>query len=385
MAIKPKDVLDMLKATVAEWIGDNATSLAAALAYYTVFSIAPLLIILIAVLELFWRGQSTTAQEEILYQVGNLVGTEGERAIEGILRRMQASESSGGVAAVVGIGTLLFGATAAFAQLQNSLNKIWEVEPAGGIKNLVLARVLSFGLILTVGFLLLVSLVVTALLATLNTFVTDLAPGLEVLFQLLNQVVAFGIVTLLFALIYRYLPDARTAWKDVFVGGAITALLFTIGKYLIGLYLAESSAASAYGAAGSFVILLLWIYYSSMVLFFGAEFTQVYARRYGQGIRPAKGAVRTEQGAAEDAEAGRTSEGGGATSAGAGRTSEEASRTSGQVEGTSEAPRRTSGEVGRTSAVAYPPMPARTSGPTSKLRWVAPAVLAFLAGRFLSR
>ena len=356
MAIKPKEILDMLKATAAEWVGDGATSLAAALAYYTVFSIAPLLIILIAVLELFWQGQSTSAQDEILYQIGNLVGPEGESAIEGILERMQASEASGGVAAVVGVATLLFGATAAFAQLQTSLNKIWEVEPAGGIKNVILARVLSFGLILTVGFLLLASLVVTALLAVLNNFVTDLAPGLEVLFQLLNQVVAFGIVTLLFALIYRYLPDARVAWKDAFIGAAITALLFTIGKYLIGLYLAESSAASAYGAAGSFVILLLWIYYSSMVLFFGAEFTQVYARRHGQGIRPAKGAVRTEQGAAEDV-----------------------ARASG------EAPEAATSEPAPVTKAVPARLPLPAPQRTSKLRWIAPAVLAFFAGRFLSR
>ena len=354
MAIKPKDALDMLKATAAEWVGDGATSLAAALAYYTVFSIAPLLIILIAVLEIFWRGQSTSAQDEILYQIGNLVGPEGESAIEGILQRMQASEASGGVAAVIGVATLLFGATAAFVQLQNSLNKIWEVEPAGGIKNLILSRVLSFGLILTVGFLLLVSLIVTALLAALNTFMTGLTPGLAVLFQLLNQVVGFGIVTLLFALIYRYLPDARVAWKDVWIGAAITALLFTIGKYLIGLYLGESSAASAYGAAGSFVILLLWIYYSSLVLFFGAEFTQVYARRHGSGIQPAKGAVRTKRGATEEA-----------TRPSGGTTSE-----------TSQTPATTSATASR---------PLSEARQTSKLRWIAPAVLAFFAGRFLSR
>ena len=369
MAIKPKEALDMLKATAAEWVGDNATSLAAALAYYTAFSIAPLLIIIIAVLEIFWQGQSTSAQDEILYQIRGLVGPEGESAIEGILTNMQNSEASGGVAAVIGVATLLFGATAAFVQLQNSLNTIWEVKPAGGIKNLILSRILSFGLILTVGFLLLASLVVTALLAALNNFVTDLAPALEVVFQVINQVVAFGVVTLLFALIYRYLPDARVEWRDVWIGAAITALLFTLGKFLIGLYLAESSAASAYGAAGSFVILLLWIYYSSMVLFFGAEFTQVYARRHGSGIQPAKGAVRTEQGEAEEAK----------------RKADPTSVTE-TTTPDPEPPRRTSEDAStpaRTQASAL----ARLSSPrqTSKLRWIAPAVLAFIAGRFLSR
>ena len=369
MAIKPKEILNMLKATAAEWVGDNATSLAAALAYYTVFSIAPLLIILIAVLEIFWQGQSVSAQDEILNQVRDLVGAEGAGAIEGILENMQESGSGGGLAAVIGVATLLFGATAAFAQLQNALNKIWEVQPAGGVKNFLVTRVLSFGLILTVGFLLLASLVVTALLAALNNFVTDLAPGLEVVFQLANQVIGFGVVTLLFALIYRYLPDARIAWKDAFVGAAVTALLFTLGKFLIGLYLGESSAASAYGAAGSFVILLLWVYYSSMVLFFGAEFAQVYARRHGSGIQPAKGAVRTEQGEAEEAQ----------RQSGEGLSAEEPTIPDPSP------PRRTpeAPPPSRTQASAL----ARTSSPrqTSRLRWIAPAVLAFIAGRFLSR
>ena len=371
MAIKPKEVLDMLKATAAEWVSDGATSLAAALAYYTVFSIAPLLIILIAVLEIFWQGQSVSAQDEILNQMRDLVGPEGASVIKDILTNMQESGASGGVAAVIGVGTLLFGATAAFAQLQNALNKIWEVEPAGGLKNFIVTRMLSFGLILTVGFLLLASLVITALLAALNNFVTGLAPGLEVLFQLANQVIAFGVVVLLFALIYRYLPDARIAWKDAFVGGAVTALLFTLGKFLIGLYLGESSAASAYGAAGSFVILLLWVYYSSMVLFFGAEFAQVYARRHGSGIQPAKGAVRTEQGEAEEAQ----------------RKSDPTSVTKTTMLAP-EPPRRTSGDAStpaRTQASALARPSLKEAKQTSKLRWIAPALLAFLAGRFLSR
>lgn len=367
MALKPKEILDMLKATVAEWTSDNATRLAAALAYYTVFSIAPLLIIVIAVLELFWQGQSTTAQEEILYQVRNLVGPEGRDFIEGVLNRMEASGTGGGVAAVIGVATLLFGATAAFAQLQGALNTIWEVQPVGGIKNILLSRVLSFGLILTVGFLLLASLVLTALLSAINDEIATLigiAPGMDVLFQLLNTVVGFGIVTLLFALIYRYLPDARVAWRDVWIGAAITALLFTLGKYLIGLYLAQSSAASAYGAAGSLVILLLWVYYSSMVLFFGAEFTQVYARRHGSGIQPAKNAVRTERGVREEAE--RTS--------GQALPDEPASRTSGKA---------TSGTAPAPALPSAPPH--RTSPQTSRLGWIAPAVVAFLVGRLWRR
>lgn len=286
----------LLKDAALDWIDDQAPRLSAALAYYTIFSLAPLLIVVLAIVSAVWGDQSGTVQQQFMGEVAGLVGRDGADMIETMLDN--ASRPGGGstLAAILGVAALLFGATGVFGQLQSALNQIWEVEPAPGrgLAGFVRTRLLSFGMILGVGFLLLVSLVVSALLSALDTFLTDLAPATHTLVYVLNLVVSLAIITGLFALIYRVLPDVKIAWRDVFVGAFVTALLFVLGKFAIGLYLGNSAAASTYGAAGSLVILLLWIYYSSMILFFGAEVTQIWARRYGTRIEPDEGAILRE-------------------------------------------------------------------------------------------
>ncbi len=285
--------LPLLKEAVSEWMDDKALSLSAALAYYTIFSLAPLLIIVVAIVGFFWGGQSGGVRQEILSQIAGVVGQDSASFVGEILDNARRPGSGGIFATVIGVVTLLVASTAAFAQLQDSLNTIWEVKvnPDYGIKGLIRARVLSLGLILTIGFLLLVSLVLTVAISSISAFVGG-GGSLEPLWQVVNTVVSLGVITLLFAMIYRYLPDVKITWHDTWVGAAITALLFVLGKLGIGLYLGSSSMGSTYGAAGSFVVLLVWIYYSSAILFLGAEITQVFARRYGSGIRPSEHAVR---------------------------------------------------------------------------------------------
>lgn len=292
-AITPKTSISLLKETFNEWSEDNAPRLGAALAYYTIFSLAPLLVIVIAVTGLVWGNQSGEVRAEVTAQIEALMGAGGADMVRTVLDNMGREESKGVLASVLGVAALIFGATTLFAQLKNSLNDIWGVrpDPERGWLNMVTARVMSFGLILTVGFLLLVSLVISAVLSALGDLVTGLAPGTEFLLRAIGLLVSFGLVTLLFAMIYHYLPDAKVTWRDTWIGAAITALLFTIGKFALGVYLAGSAAESTYGAAGSLVLLLLWVYYSAQILFFGAEFTKVYARRYGSGVQPSKRGV----------------------------------------------------------------------------------------------
>jgi membrane protein len=294
MSLKP--ALSLVKESFKEWQDDEALQLGAALAYYTIFSIAPLLLIVIAVAGFVWGREAV--QGQIVGQIDQLVGRDGALMIqEMIAKAAMQGKDSGVLATVLAAVTALFGATGVFAQLQSSLNHIWNVEakPGRGVMGFIKTRVASFGMILGIGFLLLVSLVVSAGLAAVNTYMTGLMPGAEVLFTILSFVVSFALVTLLFAMIYRFLPDVKIAWRDVWVGAAITSLLFTIGKTLIGLYLGHGSAASVFGAAGSLVIVLLWIYYSTQILFFGAELTQVYARRYGSQIEPDEDAVKVRE------------------------------------------------------------------------------------------
>jgi membrane protein len=294
MSLKP--ALGMLKESFKEWKEDDALQLGAALAYYTIFSIAPLLLIVIAVAGLVWGREA--AEGQIYRQFDNLVGAQGAAALQTMVgNAARQGDKTGILATVVAAVTALFGATGVFAQLQSALNRIWNVEPKPdrGILSFVMTRVISFGMILGIGFLLLVSLVVSAGLAAVNSYMSGLIPGAESVFQVIHFVIAFGVVTLLFAMIYRFLPDVKIAWRDVWIGAAITALLFTIGKFAIGLYLGHSSAASVFGAAGSLVVVLLWIYYSTQILFFGAELTQVYARRYGSNIVPDEHAVRVRE------------------------------------------------------------------------------------------
>jgi membrane protein len=290
-----KDGFRLLKNTVTEWSADNVPLLAAALAYYTVFSLAPLLVIAIAIAGAIFGEEA--ARGEIITQIQGLVGTQGAEAIQTMLQNANKPESGGAIATTISIIILLFGASGVFGQLQTALNTIWEVKPkpGQGVGSFLQARFLSFAMVLVMGFLLLVSLVLSAILAGVSGFFGNLLPGFFIVAKLLNFVISFGIVTLLFASIYKFLPDVDVRWKDLWIGAVVTALLFNIGKSLIGLYLGNSSVSSTYGAAGSIIVILVWVFYSAQILLFGAEFTQVYAKYRGTPIKPSKHAVRISQ------------------------------------------------------------------------------------------
>lgn len=288
----PNNLLDLLKETFWEWLDDDPFRLGAALAYYTVFSLAPLLIILVAAVGFVWGQQSGVVQARILAEVQSVMGESGAELVKTMLEGTSRPGSGNALATSVGIAALLFGATTVFAQLQASLNTIWEVEGPSGVRSLLMSRLLSFGVILLVGFLLVVLLLVSALLPLMNNVLTEITPGAQTLIRVAELVISFGVLTLLFGMIYKFLPDVRIEWHDVWMGAAVTALLFTLGKYAFGLYLGRASPGSAYGAAGSMAILLVWVYYSSIIIFFGAELTQVYARRRGSHIQPARYAGR---------------------------------------------------------------------------------------------
>jgi membrane protein len=282
LAVSWRTTRRLLQDTFKEWNQDNAPQMAAALAYYTVFSIAPLLIVAIAIAGFIFGEQA--ARGEIVNQIKGLVGESGAEVIQTMLQNAhQPGLESGLIASLISIAFLIFGASGMFVQLQASLNAIWNVAPDTGnqVKQFVRKRALSFLVVLSIGFLLLVSLVVSALLAGLNHFANSLLPGFDGVWQIFNFVLAFGVTTLLFALIFKYLPDIEITWRDVWMGAAITSLLFSIGKLLIGLYLGNGTFGSTYGAASSLVVLLAWVYFSVQILFFGAEFTQIYTRRYG--------------------------------------------------------------------------------------------------------
>jgi membrane protein len=290
--IRSSTTWGLLQETITRWQEDKASRLAAALSYYTIFSLPPLLLIIIAVAG-FFLGRSAVRQQ-IVGQISSVMGDQGAQAIQVMLDNAGWSQGAGILATVIGVVTLLMGATGAFVQLQDALDTIWDVapRPGGPILSTVKDRLLSFSMVLVIAFLLLVSLLVSAALSALGSYLQSMLPETLWLARLLSFVLSFGLITLLFALIYKYLPDAEIAWGDVWPGAAVTALLFVIGKFVLGLYLGSSSAASAYGVAGSLVLILLWIYYSSQILFLGAEFTQVYARRLGSRIVPAEDAVR---------------------------------------------------------------------------------------------
>ncbi|MBC7944518.1 MAG: YihY/virulence factor BrkB family protein [Burkholderiales bacterium] len=276
-----KTAWSLVKESISAWIDDYAPSMGAALAYYTLFSIAPLLIIVIAVAGFFLGTEA--AQGEILGQIRGLIGDEGAIAIQGLLK--SASEPKQGlIAGALGVLTLIIGATGAFAELQSDLDRIWRsptTKTESGVWQMLRKRMLSFGMVLAIAFLLLVSLVVSAGLAAFGAWSKALSPSLGVLLTAANIGVSFAIITGLFALMYKMLPKTNIEWRDVWVGAAVTALLFTIGKYLIGLYLGKAGVGSAFGAAGSLVVLIVWVYYSAQIFLLGAEFTWVYAHQHG--------------------------------------------------------------------------------------------------------
>jgi membrane protein len=281
MKFHPKAALDIVKESFKEFGEDKAPRLGAALAYYTIFSIAPLLLITITIVGMVFHKEA--AQGLIDDQLAHLIGKQGGEAIQSMVKGAGDKKNTGIVASIVGFVILLFGASGVFVQLKDALNTIWDVpekKQASGVMGFIKTRFLSFGLVLAVGFLLLVSLVISTVLSGVGKFLSGMAFLAPVL-GILNFTISFAVITALFALIFKYLPDIKLTWKDVFLGAAITSLLFTIGKSLIGLYLGKSSVTSAYGAAGSLVVLLIWIYYSAQILFFGAELTQVYTRHHG--------------------------------------------------------------------------------------------------------
>lgn len=285
-----KSIWRLLKETWQEWQDDNASRLAASLAYYTIFSLSPLLIIVISIAGAIFGEEA--ARGEIVGQIQGLVGNEGAQVIETAIQNANQPDVSS-IASTISIIVLIFSASGVFAQLQEALNVIWEVKakPKQGIWGFIRKRTLSFSVVLGIGFLLLVSLVISAVLSALNNYLSGLIPGIDLIWIIVNFLLSFAITTFLFALIYKFLPDVKISWSDVGIGAIITSLLFSIGKYILGAYLGGGSFGSTYGAAGSLVIILAWVYYSTQILFFGAEFTQVYARKYGSRIIPDRHAV----------------------------------------------------------------------------------------------
>lgn len=261
----------------------------AALAFYTLFAIAPLFVIVLAIAGV-WFGEEA-ARRELFGQVSGLVGSEGGEAIQSLVSAAHKPKT-GFWATVIAVVTLFVGATGVFVQLQDALNSLWGVRRVAGrgLRNFIKDRLLSFALVVGIGFLLLVSLVLSACLAALGKFMAGLVPAQAAVWQGINFVISFGVITLLFAMIFKVLPDVKIAWRDVWMGALLTAVLFNLGKLLLGLYLGRSSVTSAYGAAGSLVVVLLWVYYSAQILFFGAKFTQIYSSRYGSRLEPVPGA-----------------------------------------------------------------------------------------------
>jgi membrane protein len=277
-----KKYLDLFKQTWTEFGEDKAPRLGAALAYYTIFSIAPLLLLAVAIAGMVFGQEAATNQ--ISSQLSRVFGAETAKSIEEMIENA-AKPATGTFATIVGIITLFLGASGVFGQLKDALNTIWDVDEkkSGGFLGLIKGRFLSMAMVMGVVFLLLVSLIFDAVIAAMGEYMTGLLPGTEALLQGASFVISFALVTGIFAMIFRYLPDVspRIEWRDVWFGAAFTAFLFTVGKIALGLYLGKGAVGSAYGAAGSLVVLLVWVYWSAQILFFGAEFTQVYARSRG--------------------------------------------------------------------------------------------------------
>ncbi|WP_266203404.1 YihY/virulence factor BrkB family protein [Pontibacter kalidii] len=291
----PRGIFQLLKISVNGFLDANALRLAAALAFNAIFSIPPLLLIIIKAAGFFFGEKAVSGKLE--EQASAAISPEAASSIQTMVQNASTTESTGW-AMWVGIGTLVFAATTFFVTLQQSLNSVWnlKVKPTSGILRMAKERMFSFGLILSISLLMLISFVISAAISVLSDYLGRLLPDISVwLIKFLDFTISIGLTTLLFALIMKYLPDAYIRWKDTLIGGLITALLFTIGKFLISWYLGTSDPGSAYGAAGSIILILVWIYYSSMIVFFGAEFTQQYAHKYGQRITPKAHAVFIEE------------------------------------------------------------------------------------------
>jgi membrane protein len=279
----------LFKTAAINWSKDNAPRKGAALSYYTIFALPPLFVIVLFIASLAFDRE--VVSQHLMGQIGGLIGEKGASAIQSAISTPD-NETRGFFASALAVLTLIVTATGLFIELQTALNQIWGVEskPGQGIWGFIKNRLLSFAMVVAIGFLLLVSLVISTGLAAFSKYVSGLVPGLDVLWMITNFVVAFAVITVLFAMIFKVLPDVKIAWRDVWIGAAATALLFTGGKFLLGIYLGRSTAISAYGTTGSLVLILLWVYYSAQILFFGAELTQVEANRFGSRLQPAKNA-----------------------------------------------------------------------------------------------
>jgi len=291
---RAREIVDLIKETGNDWLDDKAPRLAASLALYTLMSLAPLLILAVSIAGLAFGEDA--ARGQIAHQLSGVLGAEGAVAVQSILANAK-TPSSGVVGTVVGLALALFGASGVFGELQGTLNAIWDVDtkPGRGVWGFVRDRFFSFTLVLGVAFLLLVSLVLSAGLAAVGAYFAETLPGGGRLWQVVNALISLGVTTLLFALIYEVVPDVKIRWRDVWVGALATAVLFTLGKLGIALYVSRSTVASPFGAAGSIVALVVWVYYSAQILFFGAELTQVYARRHGARIVPDANAVLVQR------------------------------------------------------------------------------------------
>ncbi len=290
-----KKIWEFIKEVFEKWIDDKAPKLGAALSFYTIFSQAPLLIIVISVAGFIFGPDA--ARGELVGQIKDMVGTEGAEVVQTTLKNTNNPEA-GTIAIIISFVTLFIGSTALFVELQESLDIIWRVKPKPGrniFKGLLKDRVQSFALVITTGFLLLVSLLVSAGLSALSNFVNEKFLVVPVIIlDIANLLISLIVIFLLFAMIFKILPDVNISWKDVWVGALVTGVLFVLGKYLIGIYIGSSSLSSTYGAAGSLVIFLLWIYYSAQILFLGVEFTYIYTVRFGSGIQPSEKFMRYE-------------------------------------------------------------------------------------------
>lgn len=276
-----KNILNLVKATFSAWIDDNAPSMGAALAYYTVFSIAPLLLIVISAAGLIFGVE--VARGEIIAQLQNLMGKTGALVVQGLLESVSKPTESV-TAAIIGVILLLIGATTVFAELQDDLDRIWRAPKRtkdAEIFGLIRTRVLSFAMILGIGFLLIVSLILSAALAALGKWWEPLFGRFGLLANLVDITLSFLLITIAFAMIYKLMPRMKIDWRDVWIGAVVTAFLFTIGKFLISIYIGRSGVASGFGAAGSLVVLLIWIYYSAQIFLMGAEFTRIYSYAFG--------------------------------------------------------------------------------------------------------
>jgi membrane protein len=289
-----KELPSLIKETYTSWMADDPFRLSAIVAYYTVLALPALLVIIINVIGAIWGVE--IVQGQLTDEISAALGKDAASAIENIISETQNSESNF-LSTVIGIGTLLFGATGVFYQLKISLNEIWKIKtnPNAKIWKIITDRALSFAFILVIGFLLLVSFIVTAAISALNSYIRDALPDvLLYIAYILDFVLSVGIISVLFALMFKYLPDAKIKWRTVWIGAILTAILFVVGKLLLGIYFGQADPGSTYGAAGSIVLILLWVSYSSLILFFGAEFTYVYAKRYGKGIEPKTIGIITE-------------------------------------------------------------------------------------------